>query len=361
MATDLTEIAKQIKFKGYVSASYNYNFNSPRNNLNTGSLFEQNANQFMLHKFALILEKPVDYSSSDWGLGFFAQTIFGQDAAGTQARGLSLGAQGDLYQAYHEVNAPVGNGLKITLGKFRSSLGYESAEEELSPLWTTGIQNVLITAATHTGLRLSYKIDDAWKIQFFVTNGWDVVVDNNHLPSLLGHLTFQPSNNFSIDLSGYGGPEQTSSDIDPTGVPNADADWRKGIDVIAAFRPIDELGLAIQADYGHETLAVPAGDAQWWALGAWLTYDFSQVFQAAFRGDFVDDVNGARSSGSPATAPYAANAGQKLYSVALALNIKPLDGLRIAPEFRYDGSTLATAYDGRSWRVMALLGAVYFF
>jgi hypothetical protein len=356
---------KEVDISGFVSASYNYNFNQPADNLNAGQGYENNANQFMLNKFTLIAQKAVDFDAFAWKAGFFTEVILGQDAAFTQARGLSLGDNGDLEQAYVQANVPVGNGVKVIFGKYVTPLGYELVENELNPNWTMGYQWTLFEPFTHTGLQLDYKINNEWEVDFYFNNGWDVVTDNNHSFSYIGRLYYTPNDNTSYTLIGYGGPEQTAVNVDPTdGVPGADGHWREGVELVVTSKCTPKLGTAIQVDYGHETAASvdhPGGDAQWWGIGGWLTYDFSEKLQAAFRTDYVNDLNGARSSDSPSTAPFPVNGGQEIVSVTLTLNYKPIEGLRLAPEIRFDRSTLDNGFDGRDTQVLGSVGAVYSF
>jgi hypothetical protein len=359
------KVLKSVDVSGFVSASYNYNFNNPANNVNTGQGYENNANQFMLNKFTLIAQKAVEYDAFEWKAGFFSEFIFGQDAAFTQARGLSLGNNGDLEQAYIVVNAPVGNGVKIIFGKYVTPIGYELVENELNPNWTMGYQWTLFEPFTHTGLQLNYQISNEWEVDFYFNNGWDVVSDNNHSFSYIGRLYYAPNDNTSYTLIGYGGPEQTSMDIDPAeGTPGADGNWREGVELVVTSKCTPKLGTALQIDYGHETAASvnhPGGDAQWWGIGSWFTYDFNEKLQGVFRADYVNDINGARSSDAPFTAPFPTNGGQELCSFTWTLNYKPVEGLRIAPEIRVDRSTLDNAFDGHDTQVMTSFGAVYSF
>jgi len=238
-------------------------------------------------------------------------------------------------------------------------------ENELNPNWTMGYQWTLFEPFTHTGLQLNYQINNEWEVNFYFNNGWDVVTDNNHSLSYIGRLYYAPNDNTSYTLIGYGGPEQTAKDIDAAeGVPGADGNWREGVQFIVTSKCLPKLGTALQIDYGHETAASvnhPGGDAQWWGIGSWFTYDFNEQLQAAFRADYVNDINGARSSDAPFTAPFPTNGGQELCSFTWTLNYKPVEGLRIAPEIRFDRSTLNNAFDGHDTQVMTTIGAVYSF
>ena len=55
-----------------------------------------------------------------------------------QAAGLSLGPQGDLFEANVTVNVPIGSGLKVMLGKCGTPMGYESTFTEENFNWSGG-------------------------------------------------------------------------------------------------------------------------------------------------------------------------------------------------------------------------------
>ena len=373
MPENTVKFLKQVDISGYLTSSFNYNFNRPPDNLTIGQGYEYNANQFMYNSFILILQKSVDYDAFDWKAGFYTELILGQDAAYTQASGLSLGDEGDLEQAYVQVNAPLGNGVKIIFGKYVTPIGYEVVETALNANWTMGYQWTLFEPFTHTGLQLGYKISNEWEVNFYVNNGWDDVTDNNHSLSYIGRIYYTPNDKTSVTLIGFGGPEQTANNVDPgNGTPGADGHWREGVDFVVTYKCTPKVNTAVQVDYGHESQAavvgmdvngdaIISGDAQWWGIGSWLTYDITEKLQAAFRADYVNDINGARSSGSPSTAPFPVNTGQELYSLTLTMNYKPVEGLRFSPEFRFDHSTLNDAFDGHDTQILTTFGAAYSF
>ena len=360
------QFLQDTKISGFVSASYFYNFNRPADGMNTGRGFDINHNEFMANKFDLVLEKPVDYDASAWQAGYKAELIFGQDAAFTQAGGLSLGDQGDLFLGYLEVNVPIGKGLKVYFGKYQTVIGYEYSETELNANWSGGNQWTILEPFTHTGLLLSYKWSELFETQILVNNGWDIVKDNNRSKSFMGIINFTPNDDNFASLTAFGGPEQAGNN----------ANWRKGVDLVVTHKFTPKFSTAVQIDYGQEDGAkvvgstvdadgnlvpVISGGAQWWGAGLWLTYDFSETLSTTLRSDYVNDINGARTSQAPVSAPFPINTGQELYSLTLTVNVKPFKGLRIAPEIRWDHSTLGTAFGGHEDQVTVGLGAAYFF
>ncbi len=325
------------KFSGFASVSYWYNFN--RVDPITGRFFDLHHNQFELNKLKLTLEKPVDFNPDKWNVGYRADLIFGQDAEKIQSAGLNLGNAGDLEQMYVTANVPVGRGLQVAFGKMVTLMGVEVIEEVVNPNWSEGNQFIFVENATSTGLQLSYKWTDKIDTQVRVINGWDVVTDNNNALSYMGRVGFAPTDKTSISLIGYGGPEQ----------PDNSRSWRMGGDLVFSQKITPKLTLWAQGDYGREDastqMATATGnpslatdDAEWWAVGGWLTYDFTDKIGVALRGDFLKDEDGARTSKAPTFAPFPSNTGQDLTSVTLTLNLKPYTNFQVRPEVRWDHS-----------------------
>jgi hypothetical protein len=344
------QFLKQTEINGYVSSSYFYNFNRPDDHHNTGRGFDVRADEFMANKLVVRIDKPVNYSPFDWKAGYAAKLIFGQDAEFTQASGLSLGNQGDLFEANITVNVPVGNGLKVLLGKFGTTMGYESTFTEENFNWSGGNQWVFAEPFTHTGILLSYQPIPELELKVTVNNGWDNVTDSNSGKSFMGTATYTLSDKTSMALTGFGGPEQDSNS----------SNWRKGVDFWFDQKITPKLEGVAQLDYGAEDgIDANGKKAEWFALGGWLVYTFTDKINVATRADYLNDNDGVRTSDAPALAPFPANNGQELTSVTLTVNFKPVDGLRLAPEFRWDHSSLDTAFNGHDAQVTVGMGAAY--
>jgi hypothetical protein len=134
----------------------------------------------------------------------------------------------------------------------------------------------------------------------------------------------------------------------------------------------DKLNSWVQLDYGHEDNAPLAdgsgtttANADWYAGGLWLTYDFTDKVELAFRGDYLRDKDGVRTpntAGGPITTPVTFTVAPKeLYSATLTLNVKPVPNLQIRPEVRYDRASADTAFNGRKDQVTAGIGVAYLY
>ena len=349
----------QTEISGFASMSYLYDFNDTHGSKAVvGRTFDTHANQFAVNKFKLALEKPIDYNPTNWAAGYRADLIFGQDAAVIHSSGFNLGTDGDLEQAFVDINIPIGNGLKVILGKTVTLMGVEVIEEVANPNWSEGNQFLFVENFTQTGVQLAYKWNDKLDTEFVVFNGWDQLPDNNTGASFMGRLGYAVDSNTTVAVLGYGGPEQTTVSLGGT---STTSNWRNGVELVAQHKFIDKLNSFVQLDYGREQKVVDLGDSEWVAAGLWLTYDFTDKIQLAFRQDYLKDKDGVRTSGPTDGFPvFAPGAGPELYSSTLTLNYKPMDNVQIRPEVRWDHSD-KEAFNGIKDQFTLGMGVAYLF
>ena len=91
-----------------------------------------------------------------------------------------MGTDGDLEQAFVDVNVPVGNGLKVIIGKTVTLMGVEVIEEVSNPNCSEGNQFLFVENFTQTGVQLAYQWNDKLDTEFVVFNGWDHVARQQH-------------------------------------------------------------------------------------------------------------------------------------------------------------------------------------
>src|SRR2546425_131965 len=194
------------------------------------------------------------------------------------------------------------------------------------------------------------KFSDHVDVQLRVNNGWDQASDNNSRKSLMGRVGVYPDAVTSLGIVGFWGPEEA-------GINGAN---RYGVDGVL-WRKLGKAAVSVQGDYGKEqanaALPDPTQDAQWWAFGGWVTYDFNPSFGLALRGDYMNDEDGARTSG---VLGFPANTGQKLGSGTATLNVRAWPNAVVRPELRYDRSSLA-AFDGKKDQLTLALAVAYLY
>ena len=341
-----------FKLTGFAAGSYSYSGHSAGGTAIVGRLYDRLQNRFMLNALGVVLDKP--YDPAKFTAGFHTEVLVGQDATVIQSDGgtFNLGPQGDIPHLYVTLNVPTasGNGLQFKVGRIPTLLGLEVIETYANPNWSEGNQFIYVENFTGTGLSVETKFNNYVDLQLRVINGWDQVSDNNSHKSFMGRVGLYPNALTSLGIVGYWGAEE----------PGNNSANRYGFEGLL-WRKLGKAAVWVQGDYGTEqanaALADPTQDAKWWALGGWITYDFSATAGLALRGDYVNDENGARSSGVLGFQP---NTGQKFGSATATLNIKAWPSAVVRPELRYDRSTLAT-FNGKKDQVTVALAVAYLY
>lgn len=339
-----------VKLTGWAEVSYVYSGHSVGDTLIVGRLYDRFQNQFTVNALGVVLEKP--YDPAKRSAGFHSEVLFGQNATVIKSGGgeLDLGTQADLPHLYVTLNLPTanGSGFQIKAGRIPTLLGLEVIETAGNPNWSEGNQFIYVENFTAVGVSLETKLNRYLDVQFRVINGWDRISDNNKRKSLMGRFGITPDTLTSVGIVWYWGPEQA-------GIDNAN---RYGVETLIG-RKLGRAQLTLQGDYGREeanaALPTPTADAKWWALGGWMTYNISTSTALALRGDYVDDQNGARTSGAMG---FPANTGHKFGSATATLNVHAWPDAVVRPEIRYDRSTLA-AFNGEKDQVSVALSVSY--
>jgi hypothetical protein len=351
--------APKVNLSGFVTASYTYStrHTGGAGSLIVGRLYDRFHDQIELNAAKLVLEKPIATDKLDAGAR--VDLLFGQNPAVIQSAGLNLGTNGDVEQAYATVNIPAGDGkyVQFKAGKFVTLMGVEVIEDVINPNLSEANQFIYVENFTMTGLRMDAKPDAKVDVELALINGWDVVQDNNSKKSFMGRLGLTPDPLTTIALVGYLGNEKAAvGGVTPSGN-------RYGGNLVVTRKIGSKTTINLQGDYGEEKDLPAVGQtAKWWAAGLWAAFDVSPILNVALRGDYMDDKDGARTSGVLGFPP---NTGQKFGSGTLTLNIKKWEATLIRPEIRYDRSNLLVfpATDGTLHKdqVTFALGVSYLF
>lgn len=344
----LTALA-DIHLSGYIETSYSVSTH-PSGSVIVGRLYDRFNDQFMLNALKISLDKPFDSTKLD--AGFHADILFGQNATPIQSAGLKLGAQGDLTQLYVLLNVPTanGHGVQIKFGKMVSLLGVETLDPVHNPVWSLGYQAAFVENATSTGLDVNYRFNQHVEAEVRLVNGEDKVSVTTGHRSVAAQLRITPDSASYIAVLGYAGPQEPRSSAD-----------RYGVQGIVRRTLTKMLTAWMQSDYGRESAnyALPDStrDATWWALGGWLSYGLAPKATLAFRADYLNDAQGARTSG---VLGFPANLGQKVGSGTVTLTIQSWPNVALRPELRYDRSSLA-AFGGHNNQLTSALSVNYLY
>ncbi len=361
---DAPSLWKTLGFKlsGFVDVAYTQNFNNPSTNLNQLHIFDTNANAFMPHLAQIMLERPADAAGSGFDrAGFRARLNFGLDARVTRARtNFQPGTSNnelDFQELYAEYIVPVGNGLKVQVGKINTLLGYEVINSWENPNFSRTFMFGLSQAFTTTGVRFTYQFHPMVTASIGLINGWDNVDDNNKSKSFEWLLALTPHERFGVSFYGSYGAEQTNSQGAAPATTGADPTAKRTVvGSIITLKATDKDTVILEPYYGNEGNASTVSqshNARWNGLGAYLIHDFDEQWSARFRGEIWEDAGGARTCtggvnfaggtntcfGSPVGG--AAGAGgiaQTLWENTYTLQYRPFPSLITRTEFRYDHS-----------------------
>jgi cell division protein FtsB len=347
---------------GYVQTSYFDNLNNPSGGSSAGYLWNTKSNNFSINKVKLTLASPAfDPSPDKWDAGYRFSLIAGQDAPILNSNSGTNGFQ-YLREAYVDINVPIGNGLDVRAGEMISLLNYESGDGgAANDNFSQGYQWYYTGDGPETGLQLSYDITKWLNVKVRIEDSlYGGATSSRNEKGYMGSINLKPSSTLWINLLGFGG----------LGVGNEDAD---GGEILAGWNATKKLGFGFEGDYFH--LDADSGQSgELWSLGTWASYNFTPEVGLAFRGEYLNDPNGAGlnvdSLNGMGTAPglrggtsAIASPDQHgdLASLTLTLNWKPTPNIKIQPEIRYDTTSYAYGFNGKTEQIIAGCGISYLY
>ena len=401
--TDAPGLWKTLGFQvsGTALVSYQQNFNNPQTNNTQLRSFDTDANSFMANLAQIMFERPANASGTGMDrAGFRARINFGADARYSRARtDVQPGAQNtelDVQELYGEYIAPVGNGLKIQVGKINTLIGYEVINAWENPNFSRSFMFGFAQAFTTTGVRFTYPFSSWATATIGLINGWDNIDDNNRGKSFEYLLALTPHEKFGLSVYGSYGAEQSNgnsnfgfSTVSGSGgcgavAPGCDPSGKRTVvGSIITFKPTDKDTWILEPYYGNEgNASLDAGNtsanARWNGIITYITHDLNDqtqphAFSLHVRGEIFEDAGGARTCGggvnfaggantcatsganppgfpagtfptgnnflvsNPGAAHVPGNA-QTLWETTFTLQYKPVPQLQTRMEFRYDKS-----------------------
>jgi hypothetical protein len=286
-----------INISGYLDAGYNWSSNHPRNPRNISlRYFDKDHNKLVFNDFHIALEKP----EKDWGVGFRISGDFGRTGEllreatywGGRNRfpaALRDESSAELREAFLTTTIPVGEGIGVKGGLFVTTLGTEiipnpgAYNDNISRsfLFNLGIP------LRHLGMLFSYPVLKTLTLTAGPVTGWDNPHDNNKQPSVLGGISFTPVEMFSLASNAIYGPEQFHNNS------NKRFTWS----TVATVKPIDPLALYVEYVYGkEENVTASFRDATWYGWAAIASYNWTERFNTALRGEIFKDRDGYRTA-----------------------------------------------------------------
>ncbi len=346
-AADLSAVPS-VRFHGFVSAAYDYNFNTPHGGMNGFRVFDEQANSFSLDVVEVVVERASEAGSP---AGFRVDLTAGSAIPHvTAARGLfrdraGVGADVDLQQAF--VTLAPGSGPHFDVGKFVTPFGYEVIEgyDGFNDQATRSLLFGYAIPFTHTGVRAGYSVSPRVAATALLVNGWDNVVDNNAGKSVGGQVAWTPCGSVSVLAGGMLGPEQ-----------DGDTQTRRRLfDAVAVWHATSAVTVGGNYDWGRDRREPPPGtegpilDVRWTGGAGYVRVESPGGVAVSVRGEWFRDASGVRTG-----------VAQTLREVTVTPEWAVAPSVRLRADVRRDWSTVAAFFKdaGTSDRQVTVRGNV---
>lgn len=312
---------------GFIDTNYSYNSNLPDNHVYRGTSVQPRTGEFSLnHAVAYIRRDPIPGRTSlvfelAAQAGPAADALVAYEPNPGGANGKFAGPE--VYKHLSRANI----GLR-TRGGTELSAGLHVSPVGIGIHWNPYNWNYTVTWQLNSvpyylsGLKLVHTIG-AHGLQLWLTNGWQILSDNNKAPSLMLGYTFTPSPKFTLGEYVWIGPEQ--ADMRPRA-------WRLFSDTQFTWGT-EKFGVAGLFDLGADPRTdLPQSPWHMWMNGAlftrWRVLGERRTWDMALRPEFFWDRDG-RIFGVP----------QNLVSGTFTNSLRLLDNLLLRLEYRYDWSS----------------------
>jgi len=343
----------RFKISGWIDSGITFNADSPQDNQNFGRFFDDRANEPLLNQAVINFERALAPQPGEFDWGFKLQLMYGSDARFIHSLGLFSDTaatsivQPDLVEAYLNLHFPVftEGGLDLKLGKFVTLEGAETIDPRTNFFYShTYIFNFGIPF-NHTGALATFHATKWLDVMGGVTRGVNTSIDDNN-DALAFHggigLNFNEGK-VVVAASTHIGPE----------TPNNDHDLRYLNAITTTWKMTDKLTSITDLNYALDEVS----DAEAYGIAQYFTYAMNSWLTAGIRGEifwdddgfyvvsFADNHDPMRAlGGEPTIDPRTVGGGKTTYgAITAGVNIKPpmpkpLAGLAIRPEIRYDRS-----------------------
>lgn len=356
-SSNLLTAVSGTQISGYVSTSVNW---APNVMAPAGVSFMQPVDGFNLDVVDLKIAKPLD--EGEWSAGYNVELWAGPAAntlgnrvgtAPSSARaGAAAGAASAvaIKQANVQLNAPVGNGLVLTMGVFDTIIGYEVANVGDNPNYTRSY-GITSEPFQHLGLLASYQLCESASLSVGIADNNATVL--NSRPSNNSSKTYMAAATFTAPeaLGPLAGASITAGVVD--GDPNGAAGAANPADVtnfyLGGTIPSSIENVSLGFAWDHVNLD---GGTDTDVLAAYVGYGLSDKASLNLRLDYLDqgDAGGAGALGG------------ELLGTTLTLDYALWAGVQTRAEWRYDKNLDGSAAAGaRNNNHLFALNVIYKF
>ena len=345
--------APRFKISGWIDSGITFNPATPQDNQNFGRVFDDRANEPLLNQLVINFERALAPQPGEFDWGFKLQFMYGSDARYIHSLGLFSDTaatsivQPDLVEGYLNLHFPIisEGGLDLKLGKFVTLEGVETIDPRANFFYShTYIFNVGIPF-NHTGALATFHATKWLDLYSGITRGVNTSIeDNNDSVSFHGGVGLNLlDGKLTILATTSIGPE----------TPNNNHDQSYFNDIAITAKITDKFTSLTDLNYALNEVS----DAQAFGIAQYFTYAINSWLTAGIRGEIFWDDDGfyvfsfannhdpmRALEGEQTIDPRTVGGGKTTYgAITAGVNIKPpmpkpLAGLAIRPEIRYDCS-----------------------
>ncbi|MBJ6760619.1 porin [Myxococcaceae bacterium JPH2] len=344
--TESPSALSRLTVEGGVDTYFGYNFNRPADAANfipgTGTTAKR-------HDEASINLASLGVSLAPEPVGFKVLLGFGTGMEVlhlAEPSGTDVGPE--VWRHVQQASLSFVTGaLTLEAGIYPSHIGLESFQSQLNWTYTRSWMGEL-SPYYQTGVKGTWKFNDAWSAQLHLINGWQTIGENNH-GKAVGTQVAYSGERLSASFNTFIGNEGSG---DAQGL-------RLFGDLVATYKVTDALSVAASVDVGRQ--ARPEQDAAlWYAAGVNARVKLAEAVALAARAEVYRDRDGLLSG-----------TAQTLAEGTLTLEVKPAEHLTLKLEARHDRSTedvfagRETTVDGapilKPHETLVVAGAVAYF
>jgi hypothetical protein len=345
----------RFKWSGWVESGITFNPDSPNDRQNFGHLFTDRSNELLLNQAVITAERTLAGSGGDFDWGFKTQFLYGSDARYIHSLGLFDNTQHDIVQpdvveAWMLFHLPIPNtagGLDIKVGKFVTLEGAETIDPRTNVFYSHSYIFNFGIPLNHTGVLTTLHPIKGLDLYAGVTRGVNTSIsDNNGSAAFDGGLGLTLLDGKVTALAAtHIGPENPHNNHDP----------RYLNDLVVTWKATDKLTAILDANFAEDE-SVP-GTAKAYGAAVYLTYAINDwltlgIREEVFRDekgffvgsfadndDFIDLERGKTSNIDPRTFFTGGTFNEVTIGATFKVPApKPLSGLTIRPELRYDAA-----------------------
>lgn len=300
--------ASGITESGYIAASYYHSSGG-----NTFHQFDTGHDSFQLDQAGLTLA----YQPKQ-GFGALVNVIAGDDAKIVNAAESTSGSSNSLFDILQAYVQYVRGNLTVQAGKFTTLAG----AEVIAPTGDTNYSRSLLFFAepmTHTGVRVTYAVNDSLSVIVGINNGWNYTSVNAGSKTGEFGIALTPTRSLSITAQAYIGK-------DPV-----DLAKRTFFDTVATYNATSALSFTVSYDWGRQDASAVTSGGEWDGVAGYVNYQISRQWRVSLRAEELDDRDGFM-LGTP----------QKVKEGTVTFGYDPIPAFELRIEGRYDTSNRPT-------------------